>query len=91
MLESLFDKIVVLRACNFIKKTLTKVFSCEICNYFDKHLNVYFLILFKKRLQHSCEFCELYKNTYFVDDLPTSGSKKSVRGPHFSKVASLTA
>ena len=43
-----------LRPVTLLKKTLTKVFLCEICNYFDKHLNVQFLILFKKRLQHSC-------------------------------------
>ena len=33
MLESLFNKGAGL-VCNFIKKTLTQVFSCEICDIF---------------------------------------------------------
>ena len=44
MLESPFDKVVGLQACNFIKKkTRTQVFFCEYCEmfkntYFEKHL-----------------------------------------------------
>ena len=44
MQESLFDKVVVLQACNFIKKkTPTQVFFYEYCEifknaYFEKHL-----------------------------------------------------
>ena len=42
-MESLFNKIVSLQAWNFIKKTPTQVFSCEISeiiknNYFEEHL-----------------------------------------------------
>ena len=39
----------------------------------------------------SNEFCELFKNTYFVEDLQTAGSETSVQGSFFNKVASLTA
>ena len=37
-----------------------------------------------------CEFCELFKNTYFVEDLQTAGSETPERGCLFNKVASLT-
>ena len=39
----------------------------------------------------SREFSELFKNTYFVEDLRTAGSETPVRGSFFNKVASLTA
>ena len=39
----------------------------------------------------SCEFRELFKSTYFVEDLQTAGSETPVRGFVFNKVASLTA
>ena len=39
----------------------------------------------------SCEFCELFKNTYFVEDLQTAGYETLVRGSLFNKVSSLTA
>ena len=36
--------------------------------------------LLKKKLQHnSCEFCELFKNTYFVQDLWAAGFETLVR------------
>ena len=38
----------------------------------------------------SREFCELFKNTYFVEDLRRAGSETIVRGSLFNKVASLT-
>ena len=38
----------------------------------------------------SLEFCELFNNTYFVEDLRTAGSETPVRGSLFNKVASLT-
>ena len=37
------------------------------------------------------EFCELFKNTYFVEDLQLAGSEAPVLGSLFNKVASLTA
>ena len=37
-----------------------------------------------------CEFCELFKNTYFVEDLQTAGSETPERRCLFNKVASLT-
>ena len=39
----------------------------------------------------SCEFCELFNNTYFKEHLRTAGSKTLVRGFLFNKVASLMA
>ena len=43
VLESLFNKVAVLRACNVIKKIRTQELSCKICevfknNYFEEHL-----------------------------------------------------
>ena len=34
MLESIFDGVAGLKVCNFIKKTLTQVFSCVYCEIF---------------------------------------------------------
>ena len=39
----------------------------------------------------SFEFYELIRNTYFVDDLQTTGSETPVRRFLFNKVASLAA
>ena len=36
MLQSLFNKVAGLQACNFIKKTLTQVLSFEYCEMFNK-------------------------------------------------------
>ena len=43
MLESFFNKVEGLQACNFIKKRLAQVFSCEYSKffkstYFEEHL-----------------------------------------------------
>ena len=38
-----------------------------------------------------CEFCELFKNTYFLEDLQMAGSETPEWGCLFNKVASLTA
>ena len=46
-----------------------------------------------KRLRRRCffrEFCELFKNTYFIEDLRTAGSETPIRESLFKKVASLT-
>ena len=37
-----------------------------------------------------CEFCELFKKTYFVEDLQLAGSEIPVRGSLFNKVTSMT-
>ena len=37
-----------------------------------------------------CEFCELFKNIYFVEDLQTAGSETPERRRLFNKVVSLT-
>ena len=37
------------------------------------------------------EFCELFKNTYFVEDLQLAGSEAPMLESLFNKVASLTA
>ena len=55
VLESLFNKVAVLRACNFIKEGSDTILSCEICklsknNYFEEHLWMSSSKL-KKRLQ----------------------------------------
>ena len=39
----------------------------------------------------SCEFCELFKNSYFVEDLQTTGSETLVWGSLFNKNARVTA
>ena len=38
--------------------------------------------IWKETLTHvfSCEFCELFRNTYFVKDLQTASSETPVRG-----------
>ena len=55
MLESLFNKIAGLQACNFIKKRLTQAFSCRYNkvfkgNYFEEHrrpvASEYYLLIF---------------------------------------------
>ena len=43
MLESLFNNIACIQACNFIKETPTQVICCEYCEiskntYFEKYL-----------------------------------------------------
>ena len=65
-----------------LRKTPTKVLSCEICklsknNYFEEHLWTSASKLYLKRDSNTgvfCEFCELFRNTYFVKDLRTAGS-----------------
>ena len=49
--------------------------------YFKKESNMVFY----------CEFCELFKNTYFIKDLQTAGSETPVEGSVFDKVESLMA
>ena len=39
----------------------------------------------------SCELCESFKNTYFLEDLQIAGYEIPVRGSFINKVASLTA
>ena len=39
LLESLFNKVAGIQACNFLKKTLPQVFSCEYCHIFK---NIFF-------------------------------------------------
>ena len=38
MLESLFNKVAGFQACNFIKKTTTRMFPCEYCKNFKYSL-----------------------------------------------------
>ena len=98
VMVSLFNKVAVLRACNFIKVTPTQVLSCEICkffknNYFEEHLWVSASKLYLKGDYNTGVFLWtlLFKNTYFVEDLQTAGSETSVWGSLFNKVASVTA
>ena len=52
--------------------------------------DISFIKLFPTKV-FPCEFCELFKNTYFVEDLQTAGSATPERGRVFNKGASLTA
>ena len=58
------------RPATLLKKTLTKILSCKIWeifknNYFEEHLWTTACKLYlKKRRQHRCFLCELFKNTY---------------------------
>ena len=81
----LFNKVVVLRACNFVKETPTQMLSCEICeifknSYFEEHLWTTASKLILKGTQtqmFSCEFCELFENTYFKGQLWTAEKNKN--------------
>ena len=97
MLEFLFNKTGILRACSFIKgDSKTDVFLWNLktfpeqlfwrisANSASKHCLKRYSVL-------SCEFCKLFKNTYFLDNLQTACSQSSVIGSVFKKVASLTA
>ena len=86
--EYLFNEVGVLKACSFIKKTLTQVFSCELFNelfknnHFEEHLWTSASKHLKRdsNLGASCEFCKLFKNTYFLEGLQTACSETPVRG-----------
>ena len=99
MLEFLFNKVAVLGTCNFIKEepdTCALLWTWKLfnSNYFEKHLWMSDSKLYLKRDSNigvSREFCELFKNTYFVEDLRMTGSETPVRGSLFNKVRSLTA
>ena len=97
MLEFLFDKTGILRACSFIKgDSKTDVFLWNLktfpeqlfwrisANSASKHYLKRYSVL-------SCEFCKLFKNTYFLDNLQTACSQSPVIGSVFKKVANLTA
>ena len=58
MLESLFNKFAGLKACNFIKKRLEQVLSCEICKIFK---NTYF----EEHLRMGAFVLSTYSGTYF--------------------------
>ena len=99
VLESLFNKSALLRACNFIQedpntgaflwnlKTLKK-------NYFEEDLRTsaskHYLKKETRTQVLSREFCELFKNIYFLEDLQMASSETPVRGSFFNKVANLT-
>ena len=93
------NKVAVLEACSLLKKTPKQALSCEIwkhckSNYFEEHLWISTSKIYLKRdssMVFSCGFCELFKNTYFVEDLQTAGSETPVWGSLFNKVASFMA
>ena len=104
VLESLFNKVAVLRTCHFNKEvSSTGVFLWNLQTFEEpiilKNMLVHLLLNFISkethvthvRLMFSCEFCELFKNTFFVEDLRNSGSETPLRGSLFNKVGSLTA
>ena len=49
-------------AWNYKESLSNKVAANQACNFT------------KIRLQHSCEICEVFKNTYFEEHLPTDAS-----------------
>ena len=105
MCSSLFLIKVQFRGpATLLKKTLTQVLPCEIFkllefvnfqnNYFQENLwkSASKLLLKETPKQvFSREFCELFKNTYFVQDLKTADSGTPVQRPLSNKVASLTS
>ena len=73
-------------------------FSCEICklftsNYFEAHLWMYTSKFYFKKEPTWCfpVNWELFKNTYFVKDLQTTGSEIPVRWSLYNKIASMMA
>ena len=93
MLESLLLKLQPQGPATLLKKTLTQVFPCETCKhleftnfqnkYFEEHLSISASKLYLRRDSNtgvSPEFCELFKNTYSVEDLQMSVMKQESRG-----------
>ena len=100
VLESLFNKVAVLRTCHFNKEvSSTGVFLWNLQTFEEpiilKNILVHLLLNFISKETpaqvFSREFCELFKNTYFVEDLQNSGFETPLRGSLFNKVGSLTA
>ena len=95
----LFNRVAVLRACNFVKDDSNTCIFCQIYkvfknNYFEERLWTSASKHYLKRDSNSgasCEFCKLFKNTYFLEDLRTACSETPVRRSFFKNVASLTA
>ena len=100
VLESLFNKVAVLRTCHFNKEvSSTGVFLWNLQTFEEpiilKNILVHLLLNFISKETpaqvFSREFCELFKNTYFVEDLRNSAFETPLRGSLFNKVGSLTA
>ena len=92
-MESLYNKIAFLGACNFTKEdfdtcanSLRTIILKNIC----ERLLLNFIQKETPTQVFSCEFCELIKNTYFAEGLQTASSEIRVRRSLFNKVASLT-
>ena len=69
-------------------------FLCNFQNFreqlfFEEHLWTSASKLYFKKTNTGV-FCELFKNTYFVERLRTTGSEIPVRGSLFNKAASVT-
>ena len=71
-----------MKFAKFLRKTILKNISTTASNVIEKETPTQLF---------SCEFCELFKKTYFREHLRMAGSKTPVRGVLFNKVASLTA
>ena len=56
----------------------------------SEHLLPNFILKETPTQVFSCKFCELFKNTYFVEGLQTAGCETPTRGSLFNKVASMT-
>ena len=62
-------------SCEYPNFLITSILK-NIC----EHLLLNFILKETPTQVFSCEFCELFKNTYFVEDLWTAGSETPVRG-----------
>ena len=92
-MESLYNKIEFLVACNFTKEdfdTCANSLRTIILKNMCERLLLNFIQKEAPTQVFSCEFCQLIKNTYFAEGLQTTSSEIRVRGSLFNKVASLT-
>ena len=84
-MESLYNKVTFLGACNFTKEdtgvnSLRTIILKNIC----ERLLLNFIQKETPTQVFSCEFCELIKNTYFVEGLQTASSE--IRGGGLSSI-----
>ena len=93
MLESLFNKAEVLRACKEDSDTCVFLLNLQTFSgqLFRRTSASKHYLKRGSSTGVSCEFCELFKNTYFLEDLQTAASETPVQGSFLNKVASLTA
>ena len=82
-----------MKACNFIKKgSESGAYLWNLPSFFEEHFWTTASKLYLKRDSNTsaCEFCELFKNIFFVEHLQMTGPEIPVKGSLSNKVASLT-